>query len=40
MSQTHNIGIEMNQKELSKTFMIIFNLVCDVFYKLIQRFNG
>ena len=34
----------MNQKELTKTFMVISNwknpFSCDVFYKLIQRFKG
>ena len=25
-SQTHNIGIQMNQKKLTKTFMMISNL--------------
>ena len=33
----------MNRKELTKIFMMISNLKipigCDVFYKLIQRFN-
>ena len=38
----HNIGIQMNQKELTKTFMMISNWkknCCDVFYKLIHRFK-
>ena len=36
-------GIQMNQKELTKIFMMISNwknpFGCDVFYKLIQRSN-
>ena len=39
----YNIGIQMNQNELKKTFMMISNLKtigCDVFYKLVQIKNN